>query len=700
MSRRVLGRRVALIVPFVFACGYQAHAAETIEEIRVEAARLDLDDARAAAARVPGAVTVVDMAEVQQRTIATLADVLRYVPGVWSESASGTDAVFISSRGSNLDATDYDGNGVKILQDGLPVTTADGNNHNRFIDPLSAGFATVARGANGMSYGASTLGGAIDFISPTGLDRSGIEGRLNGGSHGFATARLTGAGRFADRGDGLLNVEQTRWDGYRDHNEQDRTGFYGNVGWQFDEALTTRFYGTYVTNDQELPGRLTAAQVDDDPDQAEAMAIAGDYALDVDTTRIANRTSWIIDDDRRFEFGVSYEDQTLFHPIVEVLVDFDDEGPLEPVSVFSLLIDTDHTNSGAMLRYQQSIGDHALEFGVNYGESEVDGAHYRHDAGVKTALSTLIDNEADSTEVFALDHWSLTDRLTVVFGAQAVFAEREARSTSVPSGVVVAPSDDYSAINPRLGAIYQIVEGATIYGNVSRLFEPPTVFELADDVRADGRALDAMSGTVVEIGTRGEHRIGGDASAFWDVAAYYAWISDEILSVDDPEAPGTSLSANVDDTIHAGLEALFGASFALGAGGHLLEPRVSVTLNQFEFDDDPLYGSNELPAAPDYAVRGEVIYRHPSGFYVGPTFDLVGERYADFANSYEVDDFGLLGIRGGFEGSSWRVFAEVQNALDEHYVSTFSVRNVANAGDAILSPGAPVSAYAGVEFAF
>ena len=82
-------------------------------------------------------------------------------------SDSGSDDIFFSSRGSNLDATDYDMNGIKLLQDGLPVTTADGNNHNRIVDPLSARYATVARGANALKYGASTLGGAIDFVSPT-----------------------------------------------------------------------------------------------------------------------------------------------------------------------------------------------------------------------------------------------------------------------------------------------------------------------------------------------------------------------------------------------------------------------------------------------------------------------------------------------------------------------------------------------------
>jgi iron complex outermembrane receptor protein len=114
-----------------------------------------------------GAVTLIDGDELRERNTSSLADLLRYVPGLWAESSQGADAMFFSSRGSNLDATNYDMNGIALLQDGLPVTTADGNNHNRVLDPQSARFATVARGANALKYGATTLGGAIDLSSPT-----------------------------------------------------------------------------------------------------------------------------------------------------------------------------------------------------------------------------------------------------------------------------------------------------------------------------------------------------------------------------------------------------------------------------------------------------------------------------------------------------------------------------------------------------
>lgn len=192
-------------------------------------------DLEAEQARTPGGVTVIDSEQLAKRTIANNADMLRYVPGVWAASSTGTDGTFISIRGSNLDAVDYDGSGVKLLQDGLPVTAADGNNHNRSVDPLSARQIVVARGSNALTFGASTLGGAIDFISPTGLDSPPLELSFNAGSHGQKQARLTAAG-VSGNVDGLVSVDAKRRDGYRAHNEQERESVYANGGWKLSDS--------------------------------------------------------------------------------------------------------------------------------------------------------------------------------------------------------------------------------------------------------------------------------------------------------------------------------------------------------------------------------------------------------------------------------------------------------------------------------
>jgi iron complex outermembrane receptor protein len=629
-------------------------------------------------AATPGAVTLVEAEELSQRNVTRLADALRYVPGLWVASGSTADSTYFSARGSNLDATGYDGNGIKLLVDGLPVTAADGNNHNRDVDPLSARYIVVARGANALTYGASTLGGAIDFISPTGRDGAPTELRVSGGSHGQVQGRLT-VGGASGAFDGLLSIETQRSDGWREHQRQARTGLYANAGWDLGSGLQTRFYATAIDNEQQLTSALTRAQLQADPSQSDAAA-AGNYRYDVTTRRLANKTTWTIDANRRLSVGVSVEEQELYHPIVYA------------PPFFSLLIDTTQRNLGGMLRYEHRIGQHELLAGLNTGRTRVSGGNYRYApaTGPLQRFATT-DNHAHSTEVFAVDRWQFAPGWTAVWGAQAVTAGREVRGAGGVKG-------DFDSFNPRVGLIRQLTPDAQLFANLSRLYEAPTLYELQDDASGQGRALDAMHGTVVEVGTRGSDKAGRH-SWRWDVAMYWAQLQDEILSRDAPQAPGTSLSVNVDRTVHAGIEALLGARLWLG-GGHHIEPLLNLTVNHFRFDGDATYGRNTLPAAPAYALKGELLWRHAGGFFAGPTFDLVGRRWADFANTYRVSGYTLWGLRAGFEADRWEVYAEARNLADKTHVSQLSVRDQASASAAILTPGEPRSFYVGARLKF
>lgn len=679
-----------------------ADASVPLETIVVIGTQTSLQTARTEAAYTPGGVDVIDMAAFREANVSSLADVLRYAPGVWSSSDFGTDSIYFSSRGSNLDSTDYDMNGIKLLQDGLPVTAADGSNHNRMVDPLSARYATVARGANAMSWGASTLGGAINFETVTARDVPGAEVYLNGGSFGQQVLRLTDARVFGPRADALVTLDYKNWDGYREHSEQQRRGLFANAGWQMSEQLATRFYLTWVNNEQNLPRSLSLAQMESDLSQAGATAIEGNHQVNVEALRLAGKTTWQIYDDRQLEFGVSWEAQSLYHPIVApIMVDFDGPGPAETVEVFSLLIDTDHRDLGASLRYRQLVGRHELLVGAILGSGTVTGGHYRNQNGYRNGLTTNIDQSAGSLEAFVMDRWQFRENWKFVTAGQFVRANRDVRSTDVASGAIDNPVANYSGFNPRVGLIYEWRDDVSLYGNVSRLFEAPTNFQLEDNVAGGDATLDPMTGSVVEIGARGRNDFGSSDQWGWDISLYYAAIRDEILSVEDPSAPGTSLVTNIDKTVHAGLEATVNLSLSLdNRGVHSLEPIVSLTVNRFNFDGDTVYGDRQLPAAPDYALRGELMYRNVNGWFAGPTFEWVGARYADFANTYTVDAYHLFGLRGGWSSDDWDIYADFGNLSDENYVANHSVRNVAGVDDAILNPGAPRSVFIGVQRRF
>jgi iron complex outermembrane receptor protein len=636
-------------------------------------------------ALTPGAVTLVDTQTLNERNVVSIGDMLRYVPGIWTATGATGDATFLSSRGSNLDATNFDGNGVKLMIDGLPVTAADGNNHNSFIDPLAARYAAIARGANALTYGASTLGGAIDFISPTARNTNN-QISLSGGSHGTVQSRITGGVVAGDK-DALVTVEQRSYDGYREHQEQQRGSVYANTGWQISDTVENRFYFSYTDNDQELAGSLTRAQFDEDPYQAGENNERGNFLKNVETWRVANRTRWQLSDTSNLVVGVSFEDQSLYHPIVE--------NPF-----FSLLIDNDQTTFGTTVRFDKQMGNHDLLLGLNYGQTWVKGGNYTHSGGIRDALTTKVDNKADNLEIFAMDRWHFAERWTLVYGAQAVTGSREVDNVNVSSGAQRNPNDTYESFNPRLGVIYQVADRSELFANVSKLYEAPTLYELEDEVQANNDTLDAMQGVVGEVGTRGVAPFGQDNEWNWEVAVYYAQIEDEILSVDNPAAQGTSLVTNVEDTIHAGVEARVGASFALGDGRHRIEPLLSMTYNDFTFDNDPVYGDNQLPVAPVFFIKGEVMYRHANGFFAGPTFDIVDDRFADFENSYEVDGYELVGLRTGVTRDAWEVYLEGRNLTDEAYVANLTVRNDANINDALLQAGEPRSVFAGIRFDF
>ncbi|MEC9315459.1 MAG: TonB-dependent receptor, partial [Pseudomonadota bacterium] len=498
---------------------------------------------------------------------------------------------------------------------------------------------------------------------------------------------MTAAQVFNDKVDGLVTIENKEWDGFREHSRHTRSGIYANGGLRLSENVSTRFYFTKLDSDEELAGSLTRAQVREDRDQAGINndRDAGHFQLDVDTWRIANKTTWEIDNNRRLEFGVSYEEQELFHPIV-----------YSP-PFFTLLIDNRQRNLGTMVRYHHKVGNHDWLLGINYGVSWVDGGNYNHVSGDKTDKWQINDNDADTLELVVLDRWQFAEEWTLVAGAQAVRANREVRSTTVSSSAVRQVEDVYNRINPRVGLIYQWSQDTSVYTNLSSLYEPPTTYQLDDGTSTE--ALDAMQGEVFEVGTRGHKALAENSQWGWDISAYYAQLDNEILSVEDPAAPGTFLTSNADKTIHAGIEALLSADIALSEDRyHRLTPLVSMTWNRFRFDDDDALGDNTLPAAPKFSLKGEMLYRHKNGFYIGPTMDYVGERYADFANSYKIDDYTLFGLKSGWSNQNFKVFAEVRNLFERDYIASHGVRAVASESDAILNPGAPLSAYVGIEY--
>ena len=639
-------------------------------------------------ALTPGGVTIVGDEKLQESPVGNLTDSVRYVPGVWAPGSGNSDDARISIRGSNLDATDYDNNGVMLLQDGLPVSSADGNNHNRFPDPLAAQRMIVMRGANALTYGASELGGAINFVSRTASSSDPMQLSVDGGSFGLRSARVS-VGAAGETLDGLLTVEGKHDSGWREHSRQKRRSVYGNVGLRVSPDIDLRFYATHIDNEQQLAGSITRAAFEQDRRQADPSNVVGDHQFNVRSNRLASTGQWRINATSRLDFGLSYEEQALYHPIV-----------YSPF--FSLLINTRQRTLGGMLHYGVLLGDHDIVAGVNLAHSTNRGGNYANDRGLRGQLQDDVDQRATTTAVFALDRWQVAPRWTLVYGAQGVSSRRiDDNVDGINQGNTQARDqrDRFSSLNPRAGAIYALTPSSDLFASVSRVYQAPNSFELnnARSERGPNTTLRAMHGTMVEVGVRGDNAAPvSQIGLNWDVSVYWGRLRNEIVSSDDPAAPGNTLTSNAGHTTHAGIEVLLGGRFPVGAEGSI-DPLVSATWNHFTFNRHPQYGSNRLPNAPRYFIHGEVMYRNGQGVYAGPVFDLVGARYADYSNTYKVGSYSLLGLRTGVRRKHWNLFLEARNLLNRRYVDMLGVLEQARPDSAVLNAGVGRSVYAGLR---
>lgn len=170
--------------------------------------------ARSELQQTAGAVNLVEAEQWRATQAATLKDILDYTPGVFVQPNWGSDSR-LSIRGSGLSRY-YHLRGIGLYQDGIPLNDADGSSDFQWIDPTAYQYTEVYKGANALQYGAHTLGGAINFVSPSGYDSPAWEGRLDTGSDGWRRAQM-GAGFQHQQLDGALRLSWQRQDGFREH---------------------------------------------------------------------------------------------------------------------------------------------------------------------------------------------------------------------------------------------------------------------------------------------------------------------------------------------------------------------------------------------------------------------------------------------------------------------------------------------------
>ncbi|MDZ4402314.1 TonB-dependent receptor [Prosthecobacter sp.] len=646
---------------------------------------------------VPGGAGVVDAEDYKRGRASTLKDALDFAPGVLIQSRFGAEESRLSIRGSGIQRT-FHGRGIWLMQDGVPLNLADGGFDMQAIEPLSSNYIEVYRGANALQYGATTLGGAINFISQTGHTASPFQSRFEIGSFNTRRAQIS-SGFVSGDMDVYASISASQTDGFRDYSEQESLRIFANIGTKLSANLENRFYLTWVDSKSQLPGSLLKTELNANPEIAAPGAQvplvpggAGYQRRDYQLFRLANKLTFS-DGDNSLALSLFWSWKDLDHPIFQV-------------------IDQLSNDIGFDLRYDghnHLLGlNNGLTVGLGFMYGNTEDNRYANVAGNRGALLAQNRTQSMNLNFYFQDQLHLTDTLSFIFGSSVTYANRDLNEELL-FGLNNTDRQEFWGFSPKLGLLWDITPKSQVYFNASRSFEPPSFGELTA-IGAGFPSLVSLrpqTATTLEIGTRGE----ADRIA-WDFSYYYAWLDDEMLTLGVPG--NATLTTNAGRTIHQGIEFALNADLwrnlttASAEDYDRLVLRQNFLWNDFRFARDARWGDRMLPGIPPFYYRAELLYEHPCGFYFGPNVEWSPRRFAaDLARTTFADPYALLGLKLGYrtkKGVSF--FVEVRNLTDETYAPTTGVVQDASIAPtpfnprpgAVFMPGDGRAFYAGVEF--
>ncbi len=633
-----------------------------------------------------GSVSFIDAETYKTKYANNLRDVLQDSPGVFVQNRYSQE-IRLSIRGAGL-ARSFHTRGIEILQDGIPTNLADGSGDFYQIDPLSLRSVAVYKGGNALTFGSTTLGGAINFVSPTGRTVAAQNSiSVEGGS--FGTGRVNAQiGRVMGDWDFYISGTVTHADGWRQHERQQSENFNANIGYRFSPNLETRFYFGASYADQKLPGALTLFNALNNPRGATAAALAGDQARNTHVQRIANKTTLT------FETGKLDVDswlihKNLFHPIFQV-------------------IDQDGLTYGVAPRYTGSFNLNGFRNDLVVGGRVYGGNNkalqFINIAGQRSAQTLNSRQNAYNYEAYAENRFFFLPKVALTTGVKAYRNERSYKDLGgLPaSPVASSASKTYAGVNPKLGLLWEIQKDIQAFANITRSADVPDFSDLNQvfGVTRNFVPLRSQRAWTAEIGTRGNW----DRFS-WNLTAYRSVLRDELLQFTvNPLIPASTF--NAPRTVHQGLE--LGASVEvfrdlLGAG---TEDKLTLSqlwnYSDFRFSNDSQYGNNQLPVVPKHVLRTSVSYEHPNGFYLTPVVDWVPQgAYVDYANTTKTPAYVLLGLQTGIKlKNGLTLFVDARNLTDKRYISDVGAVTKANAATATFYPGTGRSVFAGMRYTF
>ncbi|MDG1762194.1 MAG: TonB-dependent receptor [Flavobacteriaceae bacterium] len=633
---------ILLVFPLILLAQTSSKTATiTLKEVALEAPKL-----KTSRFKMPSSISSLNLIPLQgfQQQL-SLQEYLRAVPGLFSLNSNNyAQDLRLSIRGFGSRAA-FGIRGVKLIVDGIPETTPDGQGQ---VDNLPLGILRqleVLRGPSASLYG-NAAGGVVYLNTLDSLQGETIIFRATMGSYAYQNYQLT-TQIGGKKTTALVHLNRTTTDGFRKFSRLEQNIFNAKIKHELSSRSRVSFQMNFTNSPKaEDPGGLKLEETEVDFMQARGRNVEYNTFEKIDQFKIGFRweqqwgSHWDLDSYAFYSFR-----------------DFYGKLPFENGGIIDLF--RNYYGLGTRLTYKETQEQftHRWQLGIE-NSSQRDQ---------RERFLNLKGNQGDSVfsqeERFGNFGVSLLDELQW----EKVLIRTGLRYDYQTLGVNTdTENQEYTVLNPSIGLSYAIAKNQRVFVNFSTSFETPTLSELsANPSGEEGLNLDLNPSKAInyELGWKCQ-----TALAYFEATSFYIQSSNEILPYELEDFPGRSFYRNVGATIRYGLE------LAATLQWNQWAFQASLTQAQYQFDQeneaDGLDGKS-LPGIPNSQLFFQLDYTSQADWKWVLSGEHIGSFYADNTNSVEIKNFQKVQFQVqktvSLSWSEFDFFAGINNLLNTTY---------------------------------
>ena len=632
-------------------------------------------------------------------------EALSRVPGLVVQNRQNyAQDLQISSRGFGARSA-FGVRGIKLIADGIPASTPDGQGQAATFNLDTAERIEVLRGPAATLYG-SNAGGVIQMFSRNGEGAPRIGAETLFGSDGLNKNHLSAEGAVQGAGF-VLDASRMDTDGYRDHSSARRDQTFAKLNVEpDDDSKLALIYSSLEQNGTQDPLGQTWAGYKADPRSVSSNALTYNTRKSIDHQQLGMNYERYMGDATLQVNAYTGRRSVIQYLSIPKFIKPDVLNPSNERG--GGVVQFDRKFYGGGVRWMQPIdsapGELMIIAGLDFDQSEDSRHGYQNYSGntlgVKGELRRNEIDTARSLDPYIQANWAI-DRWTLQAGLRHSTMEMDVDDQFLSNGDA-SGNKTYQKNTPSMSVMYAFTPDLHGYVSAGKGFETPTQAEMAyapGAIEGFNFGLKPSESTQYEVGLKAQVNNNTKVNA----AIFQVTTEDELVI--NASKDGRTSYQNAGRTLRRGFELGIESQLSEQWSANLAYTRLQATYDSdFSNNSKTIDKGNYLPGVPQTLLFAELNWKPRDWLSTAVEGMYRSKIYVEDTNQERAaPGYSVFNWRARFEQKvehwTFHQTLRLDNLLDRQYVGSVIVGD-SNGRYYEAAPGRSWYAGAGAQYQF